>query len=76
MANNKKILSIDFKINGDKQLKETVNDLTALDKTIITAKFPTKLAESFRSFSDLSVIFTSTATNGAFFPPPIKPYRI
>lgn len=58
MANNKKTLSIDFKINGDKQLKETVNDLTALDKAIITAKFPTKLAESFRSFSDLSVIFS------------------
>ena len=41
MANNKKTLSIDLKINGDKQLKETVNDLTALDKAIITAKFPT-----------------------------------
>ena len=69
---NKKILNIDLKINGDKQLKETVNDLTALDKAIITAKFPTKLAESFRSFSDLSVIFTSTTTNSAFLFPPLN----
>ncbi len=66
MAKKKKTLSIDVKIDGDKKLKEIAKDLSNLDKAIITAKFPTKLAESFRSFSDLSVIFTSTATNGAF----------
>ncbi|QIK55047.1 hypothetical protein G7051_12130 [Dysgonomonas sp. HDW5B] len=58
MANNKKTLSIDVKIDGDKKLKEIAKDLSNLDKAIINSKFSTKLTESFRSFSDLSELFT------------------
>ncbi|QIK60490.1 hypothetical protein G7050_11890 [Dysgonomonas sp. HDW5A] len=72
MANNKKTLSIDVKIDGDKKLKEIAKDLSNLDKAIVNSKFSTKLTESFRSFSDLSVIFTSTTTNSAFLFPPLN----
>ncbi len=58
MANNKKTLSIDVKIDGDKKLKEIAKDLSNLDKAIVNSKFSTKLTESFRSFSDLSELFT------------------
>ncbi len=58
MVNNKKTLSIDVKIDGDKKLKDIARDLSNLDKAIVNSKFSTKLTESFRSFSDLSVIFS------------------
>lgn len=58
MANNKKTLSIDVKIDGNKKLKEIAKDLSNLDKAIVNSKFSTKLTESFRSFSDLSELFT------------------
>lgn len=60
MANKKK--TYDLSINGVQQsIKDTTilkQSLSALDKNIITAKFPSKLMESFRSFSDLSKSFS------------------
>lgn len=60
MANKKK--TYDLSINGVQQsIKDTTilkQSLSALDKSIITAKFPSKLMESFRSFSDLSKSFS------------------
>lgn len=60
MANKKK--TYDLSINGVQQsIKDTTilkQSLSALDKNIITAKFPSKLMESFRSFSNLSKSFS------------------
>ncbi len=55
-------MTYDLSINGVQQsIKDTTilkQSLSALDKSIITAKFPSKLMESFRSFSDLSKSFS------------------
>ena len=55
MANKK--MTFGFYING---IKESIKDITilkenlsSLDKNIITAKFTTELTKSFRSFSDI-----------------------
>ncbi len=60
MANKKK--TYDLSINGVQQsIKDTTilkQSISALDKSIITAKFPSKLTESFRSFSDFSKSFS------------------
>ncbi|QIK55049.1 hypothetical protein G7051_12140 [Dysgonomonas sp. HDW5B] len=60
MANKK--MTYDLSINGVQQsIKDTTilkQSLSALDKSIITAKFPSKLMESFRSFSDFSKSFS------------------
>ena len=53
-------MTFDFYINGIKDsIKDIVflkNSLESLDKSIITAQFPSKLLNSFRSFSDLPEI--------------------
>ena len=53
-------MTFDFYING---IKESIKDITilkenlsSLDKNIITAKFTTELTKSFRSFADLSEV--------------------
>ncbi len=65
----KKKYEIDINIGGRKELKETIKDIETLDKNIMASKFSSKLAKMLGVHPILlkvSVLFTSTTTNGAF----------
>ncbi|WP_353122571.1 hypothetical protein [Dysgonomonas capnocytophagoides] len=62
MKDKKKIITLELDIKGDKKLKETINNLTTLNKaTSTSAVLSSNLAKTFANFQDFSdIIGTNT----------------